>query len=225
MKSVVVLSGGLDSTYNFFQACAAGEVVLALTFDYGQRAAAQEIQAARAICEFKKVRHLVVELPFFKEFTCTSLVNRNAEVPSGVTVQIDSQSQSEKTATSVWVPNRNGIFLNVAAGFAEGLGATHVICGFNLEEAQTFPDNSAAFLKSVDQSFSFSTANQIKTHCYSIEMNKTQIVAELLKIDFPIEKIWSCYQNQSKPCGECESCQRLKRALQQNNIQWAEVYS
>lgn len=215
-KSIVLLSGGLDSTVNFYQAVKETKVLLALTFDYGQRAAPREIQAAQYFAGKFGIQHQVIKLPFFSDWNQSSLINRGQEVPAGISVQIDNLAKSFETAKAVWVPNRNGIFLNIAAGFAEARGADWIIPGFNKEEAATFPDNSLDFLSAMDRSLEFSTANHVKTHCFTINENKTQIVqrGKLLGVEFT--KLWFCYLDGEKWCGQCESCQRGLRALGQN---------
>ncbi len=218
-SAVVLLSSGLDSAFNLLKTVEQFKVALALTFDYGQRAAEREAEYAAKLAKHFGVPHKVVSLPWFKDFTKTTLVDRSSNVPSGRDVQIDSLHKSQETARSVWVPNRNGIFLNIAAGFAEGLGATYIVPGFNLEEAQTFPDNSGAYLKSLDDAFAYSTQNRVKTHCYSTHLNKTQIVKEAKRLDLPFHLLWPCYLAGEKWCGECESCQRFKRALKENGLE------
>lgn len=219
VKSIVLLSGGLDSTTNFYQALKETEVVLALTFDYGQRAFIKEKEAAEFFCKQNHVPHKVISIPWIKEWNKSSLINTSESVPVGTDVSIDGYEQSLKTAKSVWVPNRNGIFLNIAAGFAEAMGAKIVIPGFNAEEAVTFPDNSDAFLKALDQSFSFSTANHVTTKCYTIHENKIEIVKRAINLKVPLEKLWFCYFSAEKWCGQCESCQRARRAFRANHIQ------
>lgn len=223
-KSVVLLSAGLDSSYNLFKASRDGEVALALTFDYGQKAAKREIAAAGQLAASLGVRHHVISLPWFKDFAQSSLVTGQG-IPQGESVKIDNMDASIKSAKSVWVPNRNGILLNIAAGFAESLSADSVIPGFNLEEAQTFPDNTSEFLKTLDAAWAYSTANQVKAHCYSTHMSKTEIVADGIKIGLPFSKLWSCYLDGDEWCGECESCQRFKRALEQNGLSFAQLRS
>ncbi len=215
--AVVLLSSGLDSSFNLYKAREQFKISLALTFDYGQLAAKREIESAKNLSHQLQVPHKVIDLTWFKEFTTTSLVSGSG-VPSGEDVQIDSLPRSLQTAKSVWVPNRNGIFLNIAAGFAEGLGASVVIPGFNFEEAQTFPDNSRAFLKVLDDSWAYSTETQVVTKCFSTEMNKTQIVSESLKIGVPLALLWPCYLGGESWCGACESCQRFKRAVEANGL-------
>jgi len=212
-KAVVLLSSGLDSSVNLFEAQQKEEVVLALTFDYGQKAARKEVEHARKLAEYLKVPHKVLSLPWFKEFNKSSLLVDSEEVPTGSQVDIQSLEQSLQTAKSVWVPNRNGIFLNIGAAFAEALGAKLVIPGFNAEEATTFPDNSEAFMKELTRSLSFSTANQVEVHCYTVNLQKTEIVKRGALLKMPWHLLWPCYFSKEKWCGECESCLRSKRAF------------
>lgn len=217
-KSIVLLSGGLDSTTNFYQALKKTEVLLSLTFDYGQRAGAKEIEAAAYFSKRENIKHKVLAVPWIKDWNKSSLIDLSDKIPTGNDVQIDELSQSQKTAQSVWVPNRNGIFLNIAAGYAEAMGAKIIIPGFNAEEAVTFPDNSEAFIKSLNQSFSFSTANHVEVQCYTIHEDKTEIVKQASELGIEFDKLWFCYFAQEKWCGECESCKRAKRALHANSI-------
>ena len=218
LKSVVLLSAGLDSTVNLYQAARSGQVLMALTFDYSQKAAKKEIECAKKIAKKLKIAHQTVKLPFFSEFGQSSLINKSKKVPSGKNVKIDSLSISRKSARSVWVPNRNGIFLNIAAGFAEALGADLVIPGFNVEEAVTFPDNSEAFLKALDGSISFSTSNGVKTFCFTTALNKSEIVELGHRLQVDWSQIWPCYQAGKKWCGRCESCLRSQRAFSTAHI-------
>ncbi len=211
---VVLLSGGLDSTVNLFEAHREHKIELALTIDYGQRAAQKEIELSKKICDMLGVPHRVLELPFFKDFTKTSLVNRDVEVPLGADCNISDYKTSMRTAKLVWVPNRNGIFINIASGFAEGLGASCVVVGFNAEEGTTFPDNTQEFLTSLDESLKYSTATQIKVKSYTTKKNKTEIVHRGMELKAPFEFMWPCYDSASARCGECESCLRFQRALE-----------
>jgi 7-cyano-7-deazaguanine synthase len=221
-SAVVLLSAGLDSTYNLLRAREKFLVRLTLTFDYGQKAAVREIERASALAESFKIPHKVISLPWFSQFTKTSLLGAQ-NIPSGSDIEIDNLERSKASAKNVWVPNRNGILLNIAAGFAEGLGADYVIPGFNIEEAQTFADNSDDFLKSLDHSWSFSTNSQVKTFCFSTALDKTQIVAEGRKMGMPFAKVWPCYLSGKTWCGQCESCQRFKRAVEANGLNFEQL--
>ncbi len=211
-KSVVLLSAGLDSSVNFLWAKRESEVALALTFDYGQRARDREIAAASGLAAQFNVPHRVIQLPFFADFTATSLVNTSVEIPRESQISIDDYQTSMRTAAMVWVPNRNGIFLNVAAAFAEGLHADWIVPGFNIEEATTFPDNSEAYLQAATGALQYSTANHVQVKCFTTAMNKTEIATKGRELGLDFHGVWPCYFGGERPCGTCESCQRFIRA-------------
>ncbi|HWJ02982.1 MAG TPA: 7-cyano-7-deazaguanine synthase QueC [Verrucomicrobiae bacterium] len=214
MAGVILLSGGLDSTVAMASFLAEYETGLALTFDYGQRAAKQELHTSQAIALHYGVEHHIVKLPFLGEITKTSLVNRDQEVPTLEMADLDKVLEvTLETAEKVWVPNRNGLFVNVAAAYAESLGYQHVVTGFNAEEAVTFPDNSPQFVAAITGSLAFSTLNGVKLLSPTQNLNKMEIVDLGMKLGIPWDKLWSCYHSGEKMCGQCESCQRLKRAL------------
>lgn len=223
-KAVVLLSSGLDSSVNLFEAHASEEVILALTFDYGQKAAKKEIEHAAKLAAHLNVPHKVLSLPWFKDFNKSSLLVDSETVPTGDKVDIQSHEQSLQTAKSVWVPNRNGIFLNIGAAFAEALGAQIVIPGFNAEEASTFPDNSEAFMKELTRSLSFSTANHVQVECYTVKLQKTEIVKKGMALNMPWNLLWPCYFSKEKWCGECESCLRSKRAFAAAGVDVKSLY-
>ena len=212
--AVVLLSAGLDSTANLWMALDQGiDVRLVLTANYGQRAAVREIERSAKIGSLFGIRHAVVDLPFVKDFGGSSLVDSSKVIPVGHDVSIDDYGQSVKTAKSVWVPNRNGILLNIAAGYAEALGAQYVVPGFNAEEAVTFPDNTPAFMKALDGSFAFSTSNQVQVTCFTKDLQKPEIAIRAKALGARFDLMWPCYLAAEKPCGQCESCQRDKRAF------------
>lgn len=214
IKAVALLSAGLDSTTALTLAIQEYQLLLALTFDYGQKAAKREISSAKKIAKHYKIPHLVLRLPWFKKIIKTSLVNKKSPVPFLTKVQ----ESGPKTAAAVWVPNRNGLFLNIAAAYAESLGANIIITGFNQEEAKTFPDNSQDFCKSANNFFSFSTQNKVKVKNYFFKQSKPEILKIAINQRAPLEFIWPCYQGFSKFCGNCESCIRLKNALEKTNL-------
>ena len=220
---VVLLSSGLDSTYNLLKANESGEVKLALTFNYGQRAAEREIEYSAALCSKLNIPHKVVNLNFFGEFESSSLLNKSKDIPTGEQVKINDPATSGETAKSVWVPNRNGIFLNIGAGFAESLNAEFIVPGFNKEEAATFPDNSTDYMNRLTASFELSTANGVRVECFSDKKMKSEIVGEMLAMDFPMGMVWPCYFAGETICGTCESCQRFYNALRENGVSPDEV--
>jgi 7-cyano-7-deazaguanine synthase len=206
MKGVAILSGGLDSTVSLAVAARRMKVALALTFDYGQRAARREREAAARIARRYRVPHRVIELPWLAGLTRTALVNRRARLPR--------HEMSARSAAAVWVPNRNGVFIEIAAAHAESLGATRLVTGFNREEAATFPDNSPAYVRAVNRALGYSTANGVRVVSYTADLDKAGIVRLGRRLGAPLGWIWPCYEGGRTWCGSCESCLRSLRALE-----------
>lgn len=204
MKSIILLSGGLDSLVCLAMAKQEYNCELALTFDYGQKSKLKEIEASDKICKFYGIEHKVIKIDFLKEITKTALVSEE-EVPN------------EFNMKAVWVPNRNGLFLNIAACYADSYGYDYIILGANKEEGEIFPDNTLEFAQRIQKSFEYSTLKQPKVLIPLINMDKNDIIKEAIKIKSPLELIHSCYLGGDKNCGKCESCMRLKAALVKNN--------
>ncbi len=223
-KSIVLLSSGLDSTVNLFLARKRSEVIQTITFNYGQRALVKEVECSQKISDYLNIPHTVIDLPWLKNIGSSSLNNNQFNVPTGQNVSIADHAVSTQTAKSVWVPNRNGVFLNIAACLAEAAKANQIIPGFNLEEAATFPDNSEAYMNAATKAFTFSTSNHVKVISYTVKMQKTEIMKIAIEEKIPLHMIWPCYFSYEKWCGECESCLRTKRAMIQNNLETQEFF-
>lgn len=204
-KGIILLSGGLDSLVSLGVGIEKYGISLALTFDYGQKAVEQEISTSKNICDYYKIEHKVIKLDWLKDVTHTALVS-NEDLPEG----IDNPKQSAK---SVWVPNRNGLFLNIAGSFADGNDYDYIIIGANKEEGQTFPDNTQEFIDKIDAEFEYSTQKHPKVVAPLINSDKNDIVKLALEHKIPLEFVRSCYASGEKHCGKCESCTRLKNAL------------
>ena len=208
-KSIILLSGGLDSLVSLGIGIGDYNIKLALTFDYGQKPVKKEIEASEKIAKYYNLEHKVIELPFLKEITNNAFVNDNKEIPT-------ENLGTEESAKSVWVPNRNGLFLNIAASFADAQGYSHILFGANKSEGRTFPDNTQEFVDGINESFKYSTLEGVKVVAPLINYTKDDIVNLALKNSVPLEMAYSCYNKGEKNCGECESCRHLKTALENN---------
>lgn len=215
-KSIILLSGGLDSSANLAFTDYFDEPTLALTIDYGQKAAPAEIKAAAKMAKYYGVEHQVLDLKWLGALGGSALTSASMVVPQLKTSELDNEVVTKDSAKQVWVPNRNGVLINVAAAIAESKKAQQVVVGFNKEEAATFPDNSSQFLGVATLSLKYSTGNGVKVACYTDMMVKKEIVQALRNLpkEFPFKDVWSCYLNGDKPCGECESCKRFARATE-----------
>lgn len=210
-KAIALLSSGLDSTVALAIARAKNfSIQAAITFDYGQVPAAQEIFHAKKLCGAFEIPHQVIPLSFLSTPT--------HEIPHPSPGDLENFNVSQQNAKAVWVPNRNGVFIEVAAAIAEKQNADWLIVGFNKEEAATFPDNSEDYILAINRALYFSTANQVEVLSPTKTMNKNEILAKAIELDIPLSWLWSCYRGEKQMCGTCESCMRLKRAFIMNRI-------
>ena len=218
MAALCLLSGGLDSSTALALAQEQGIVALALTVDYGQRAAKSEQRAAARIAARFDVPHELLRLDLYRG-RGGALLDRAQDVPKPAASDIEAGDPSlRQTADAVWVPNRNGVLLQLAAARAELEGMDVVLAGFNREEAVTFPDNSPEFLSETNRALRYSTRGAVRVESPTIEMDKATILGHAVRLQIPLEALWPCYLGGKSPCGTCESCQRLARACVQNGI-------
>ena len=214
MRLVTLLSAGLDSVVATTAASREHEIVLALTFDYGQHAGPQEIAAAQQIAQALDIEHSVIALPWLGQITDSALVADEEQIPPATPESLDDPQAAAAAAQAVWVPNRNGIFLNIAAGYCEARDCAGIVCGFNAEEAASFPDNSREFMQAAQECFAYSTQHGLQVLSPTIELAKPEIVKLGYEIGAPLHLIWSCYRGAQTHCWSCPSCVRLRRALE-----------
>lgn len=210
-KAVSVFSGGLDCTVattvfdNDYE-------ILAITFNYGQKAATQEINVSKKICEKMGWNHEVIDLPWLSDISNSSL-NTDEDVPEVSESDLNDLDKSSETASNVWVPARNTVFTSIALSYAESIGAQIIIVGWNNEEGATFPDNSKNFLKEFNELIKVGSPNNIKIEAPCIDLTKEELVEFGVKIGAPMKLSYSCYKGEEEPCGVCESCVRRNRAF------------
>ncbi|MCK9476088.1 MAG: 7-cyano-7-deazaguanine synthase [Candidatus Muirbacterium halophilum] len=217
-KACVLLSGGLDSVVSaFYTQKYKAAVEFCLFFDYGQKAFIQEKKACEYYANLLNAKLYTIKLPFLKEITGTALVNTHS-VPSIDLNDLQDNSITTQSMLDVWVPNRNGLFLNIAGSFADSKNIDFIIAGFNKEEAQTFKDNSKSFINSINKCFKFSTLISPTVYSPFYSKDKSYMIKTALKLNIPLNRLYSCYNGYKKMCGICESCVRLKRALSNNDI-------
>ncbi|MHC4845257.1 MAG: 7-cyano-7-deazaguanine synthase [Planctomycetota bacterium] len=213
MAALALLSGGLDSTVaTALYAADGGEVALGLFVDYGQRAADPERMAARAVGQALGFDVLCTDQPLLGEITATALVDRSRDLPEPDPGLLDDSAAAAASADAVWVPNRNGLLVNLAAAVAEARGLDTVVVGFNAEEAATFPDNSPRFLANLNAALADSTRGAVTVACPTLELTKAELLARGRAVGAPVDLAWSCYGGGPEPCGRCESCRRRRRA-------------
>lgn len=218
MKAISVFSGGLDCTVatsvydNDYE-------IYALTFNYGQKAFTQELEASRRICKKMGWHHEVIDLPWLSKISNSSL-NSDEDIPELEESDLDDLKKSSKSASNVWVPARNTVFVSIALSYAESIGADIIIVGWNGEEGATFPDNSKEYMDKFNELIGVGSPEKIRIEAPAINMDKEEIVKLGVDTGAPMELSYSCYKGESEPCGVCESCMRRKRAFKKMGIEY-----
>jgi len=201
--AVVLLSGGLDSYTAAAIARAEGFRLYALTVRYGQRHAV-EIEAARAVAAWLGVaRHLEVDVGL-TAFGGSSLTS-DAPVPK-------DRPLDPTEIPSTYVPARNTVFLALALGWAEALGAHDIVIGVNALDYSGYPDCRPEFIAAFEQLASLATARGVHGERFRIHaplqmMTKADIVRRGIALGLDYALTHSCYDpGPAGPCGRCDSC-------------------
>lgn len=215
-NAIILLSGGLDSVVSLASIKKKVSNVFALMFNYGQKSFEAERKSVDLISKFYSVEYKIVDLEWLSSISKSSLTS-NVNVPRINSFDLDNIETTKKASDSVWIPNRNSLFINIAACFAEAYNYNSIVIGANKEESVTFKDNSMEFINAINLSLKNSVNSSVEVLAPLISMSKSEIVEYGIILDVPFHLIHSCYLNGDKHCGFCESCQRLKRALKLNN--------
>lgn len=206
-KALCIMSGGMDSTLVAYIMRSRGYEIVALHFNYGQRTVEKERSSFRAICEDLGVAEKYeIDLDFFKAIGASALTDHTIDVPTG---------GIESGIPITYVPFRNGIFLSIATAIAEKEGCSAIAIGVVEEDSSGYPDCRESFIDAFSKAANLGTK---ETTAITIEMplvhlQKSQIVQEALKLDAPLHLTWSCYQNEDKACGVCDSCRLRLRGF------------
>ncbi|HEY3161659.1 MAG TPA: 7-cyano-7-deazaguanine synthase QueC [Vicinamibacterales bacterium] len=203
-RAVVLLSGGLDSYTAAALARQQGLALYALTVRYGQRHA-REIEAARAVASALGVeRHveLDVDLSVFGGSSLTSDIPVPKDRPISTT-----------EIPSTYVPARNTIFLALALGWAEVIGAADIFIGVNALDYSGYPDCRPEYIAAFERLASLATATGVHGNAFRIHaplqmLTKAQIIRKGLELGLDYGLTHSCYDPDShgRPCGRCDSC-------------------
>jgi 7-cyano-7-deazaguanine synthase len=207
-KSIALVSGGLDSLVSLARAVTERDVRLVMFFDYGQRARASERVSAMSAANYYGLPFADADLRWLESLTPAGM--RASDAPD----RRDERPDALRALDEVWIPNRNGVFLNVAAAWAEGYGCDTVVTGFNREEAEEFPDNSREYVARVNAALELSTRNGVRVESFTLDLDKPAILRMGLEVRAPLSIVWSCYRSGERMCGRCASCLRLRAALE-----------
>ncbi|WP_339514303.1 7-cyano-7-deazaguanine synthase QueC [Pseudomonas sp. RL_15y_Pfl2_60] len=201
-RAVILLSGGLDSATVVALAKAEGYACYTMSFDYGQRHRSELQAAERVAQQLGVVEHKVIGLNL-NGMGGSALTDNSIDVP---------EAPSEGIPVT-YVPARNTVFLSLALGWAEVLGARDIFIGVNAVDYSGYPDCRPEFVEAFERMANLATKAGVEGNGFRIQaplqnMSKAQIVQAGVAHGVDYALTVSCYQadDQGRACGKCDSC-------------------
>ena len=207
--SVLILSGGMDSTTMLYEY--KERIAIAVSFDYGSKHNAKELQCASYHCERLGINHMIIPLAFMQKYFKSSLLIGGEEIPEG--------SYDDENMKSTVVPFRNGIMLAIAAGIAESNGLKHVMMANHGGDHAIYPDCRPQFVDSMSQAISAGTYEHLSVLAPYTNITKTDIALRGKQLGIDYGHTWSCYKGGEKHCGKCGTCVERKEELRGAGIE------
>lgn len=213
-KAVVLVSGGLDSATVLAIASSQRYECYAISFDYGQRHKAELTAAANIVGAMDVREHKTIKLDL-RDIGGSALTDGNIQVP---------QAPSEGIPVT-YVPARNTIFLSIALGWAEVIGACDIFIGVNAIDYSGYPDCRPEFIDAFERLANLATRSGVqgagfKLHTPLITLTKAEIIKEGFDLGVDFALTVSCYSadQQGRACGQCDSCRFRRAGFQQAGI-------
>ena len=216
-RAVVLLSGGLDSYTAAAVAQRDGFSLSALSINYGQRHV-RELDASRAVAAALGVEHHLELALDLSQIGGSSLTSAALDVPKDSAFAKATADRTADKHTSVipntYVPARNTIFLSMALGWAEVLGAADIVIGVNALDYSGYPDCRPEFIQAFERLARLATKAGVEgrpliVHTPLISLSKADIIRLGLSLGLDYGLTHSCYDPppSGRPCGHCDSCQ------------------
>ena len=210
--AIILVSGGMDSLVT--AAIAAKDHELAfLHVNYGQRTQSRELKAFNDIADHYNVKdRLVVDISYLAEIGRSSLTDSSIEVSKA--------DLSSKDIPTSYVPFRNANILSIAVSWAEVLEAKRIFIGAVEEDSSGYPDCRQVFYDAFNKTIELGTkpGSAIEIVTPIINLKKSEIIKKGSALDAPFRLSWSCYKNEDKACGECDSCALRLKGFQQAGL-------
>jgi 7-cyano-7-deazaguanine synthase len=212
-KHAVLLSGGIDSTTALYWSFRRSEQTSALTFDYGQRHRV-EIEAATRIAAKLEIPHKILRVDL-EQIGGSALTDPSVSLP-----RVEDVSHVQRGIPTTYVPFRNGIFIALAAAWAETKDITGIICGFNAIDSPNYPDTREPFVEAMEKAINSGTVaaaegKKIGILVPFLNMNKSAIIKQGFALGVDYSYSVSCYRGEEIPCLGCSSCLLRQKAWEE----------
>ncbi len=215
-KILVLFSSGIDSTAVLYWAKNNYENVYAMIVDYDQKHNI-ETKMAKRIVEKLDIKYKMINFSL-KDISLSALIDEDKTIPDSL-----SSSKNSDGVPFTYVPFRNGIFLSLAAAFAESNSINDIATGFNLIDTPDYPDTTEAFTKKMEDAINEGTSASITGKKFKIlapliKKTKAEIIQFGLDNGADFSYSISCYRGEEMPCGKCPSCDIRANAFKELGI-------
>ncbi len=208
MKSIIVLSGGMDSVTAMFYAkkIMKHDIVKTISFDYGSKHNDREYIFAKTQSELLGIENVKIDLKEVSKHLVSDLLKSGGEIPEG--------HYADPSMKKTVVPFRNGIMLAVAAGVADSCGANAIVLGNHFGDHAIYPDCRSDFSIPMFAAIENGTYGKIQLHTPFETLGKHDIafIGNDLGVNYSLT--YSCYNGREKHCGKCGTCFERKEAFQ-----------
>jgi 7-cyano-7-deazaguanine synthase len=208
-KAVLILSGGMDSTTLLCDLIDQKFDLHAITFDYNQKHK-NEISCAKKICKKLKIPHKIVDISVLNDIAPSCLTREQWDIPEG--------NYAEESMKQTVVPNRNMVFLSLAASYAIGIGANHLFYAAHAGDHTIYPDCRPAFVSAMGTVFHLCDWNDVIFEAPYQYWTKGDIVKRDLSLGVDYSMTWTCYKGEKFSCGKCGSCTERLEAFREAGI-------
>ena len=216
MKTLVLLSGGMDSVTAIHWSAREHEVVGAVSFNYGSKHNHKEIPMAAWHASLLGVKHDVIPLDFVNRLFASDLLQSGGTIPDG--------HYAEESMKSTVVPFRNGIMLAIACGLAESVGAEGIVIASHSGDHAIYPDCREPFMQAMASAMKLGTYAGIELLRPFIDCDKAEIVRRGTALGVDYSQTWSCYKGQTLHCGTCGTCVERREAFELAGITDPTIY-
>ncbi len=212
MKSLVLLSGGIDSTtLAHYVKKKLNRELYAISFVYGQRHSKELDYAKYQAKILDVIEHRIVDISFLRDLIKNSaLMNKEIDLPSW--------EQAQKEMPSTYVPFRNLIFISIAFAYAESNEIDEVYYAAQRQDYLGYWDCREEFVNKLNEISLLNPKKHIKIIAPFVNLRKSEIIRIGLELKVDYRKTWSCYKGEEKPCASCPSCVDRKRAFEEVGI-------
>jgi 7-cyano-7-deazaguanine synthase len=215
-KTVLIYSGGIDSTVLLYDLLNSGHDVQALSVNYGQRHS-KELDCAKSLCKKLNVEHHVADLTALNPLLSgSSLTSPHVQVPEG--------HYEDESMKATVVPNRNMILLSIATGWAMSTGASSVSYAAHSGDRAIYPDCREEFADAMNSVMEIAGWDKVSLNRPFSSLTKADIVKLGDELGVPFEQTWSCYKGGQVHCGVCGTCVERREAFQLAGVTDPTIY-